>query len=171
MDQFEKQNPVSHRLQDRSGLTGLLVSCVGDSPSTINPVSPPESSLCNLLSLTYVYYYDIMLRSVMDAPRGSDMAKATGSRRSSSKTEVPVWPETLHADSQNGNAERSIKEARDQLAIIAIQPCARPFLTGSGSQTEIDVTLSKQTTEEFLPGAEQSLASRENTILIENMWN
>ena len=31
--------------------------------------------------------------------------------------------------------------------------CPRPFLTGSGSQTEFDVTHSKQTTEKFLTGA------------------
>jgi hypothetical protein len=91
------------------------------------------------------------------------MAKATGGRGGSRNTEAPVRSNTLPADSQNGNAERSTKEARRQRATAAIQPCA-PFLTGSDPQTEIDVTLSKQTTEKFLTGARMHISvSRKHT--------
>src|ERR1700685_1748828 len=102
------------------------------------------------------------LRGVIDTPRGSYMAKATGSRGGSRNTEAPVRSNTLLADSQNGNAEGSAKEPRRQRA-VAIQPCA-PFLTGSDPQTEFDVTLSKQRTEKFLTGARMHISvSRKHT--------
>src|ERR1700735_4471917 len=52
-----------------------------------------------------------MPRGVIDTPRGSYMAKATSSRESGSKTEVPVSSETLGTDSQNGNIEKRARRA------------------------------------------------------------
>src|SRR5271156_4147371 len=48
---------------------------------------------------------------VIDAPRGSCMAKATSSRESSSKTEVSVYSDSLPMDSQNGNIEKRARRA------------------------------------------------------------
>jgi hypothetical protein len=91
------------------------------------------------------------------------MAKATGSRGGGNKAQASVCSETLAKDSQIGNAQRSTKEDRRHHSTVAIQPCA-PFLTGSDSQTEIDVTLSKQTTEKFLTGARMHIkVSRKHT--------
>jgi hypothetical protein len=100
------------------------------------------------------------------------MAKATGSRGGSSKTEVSVCAEPSSADSQIGNAEKLAKGVRRQRATVAIQPCPTPsltdlpraflakcsirssaFLTETDAHLEIDVTLSKQKTENFLTGA------------------
>jgi hypothetical protein len=52
-----------------------------------------------------------MLRGVIDAPRGSYMAKATSSRESSSKTEVSVYSDTSPTDSQIGNVEKRARRA------------------------------------------------------------
>jgi hypothetical protein len=119
---------------------------------------------------------------VIDAPRGSYMGRATGSRGGGSKTEVSVCAEPSSADSQNGNAGRSPKEARRR-AGVAIQPCARPLLTGlprvlfakgsvrssaflteTDAHSEIDVTLSKQTTENFLTGARTAISASRKHI-------
>jgi hypothetical protein len=80
------------------------------------------------------------------------MAKATSSRESSSKTEASVHSDTFLADSQIGNAENAAKKVPRQHARFS------PFLTGSASQTKIDVTLSKQTTEKFLTGARMHIS-------------
>jgi hypothetical protein len=110
------------------------------------------------------------------------MAKATGSRGGSGETEVSVCAEPSSADSQNGNAERSAKEARRR-ATAVIQPWATQFLTGlpralfakgsvrssaflteTDEHSEIDVTLSKQKTEKFLTGARTAISvSRKHT--------
>jgi len=71
------------------------------------------------------------------------MAKAASSRRGNSKTEVSVY-----------SLPRELRRAR---ATVAIRPCA-PFLTGSARQTEVDVTLSKQTTGKFLTGARTAIS-------------
>src|ERR1700735_1773720 len=114
---------------------------------------------------------------VIDARRGSYMAKATSSRERSRNTEAPVRSNTLPdsepaknypeiskgTDSQNGNADTSPKEARRPRATVAIEPCA-PFLTGSDPQREFDVTRPKQTTEKFLTGARTAISvSRKHT--------
>jgi hypothetical protein len=84
------------------------------------------------------------------------MAKATGSLGGSNKTGVSMCLDNLVTDSQIGN-ERLAKKVPRQRATVAIQQCA-PFLTGSDPQTEIDVTLSKQTTEKFLTGARMHIS-------------
>jgi len=69
-------------------------------------------------------------------------------------------------------ASHETRSARDQVAVLlrgtrvagrGARPLA-PFLTGSGPQTEIDVTCTKQTTEKFLTGSRtaiKDLASRQ----------
>src|ERR1700735_2415038 len=52
----------------------------------------------------------------------------------------------------SGQTSPQILSGFDQLP-ANIHHRFRPFLTGSGSQTECDVTYSKQTTEKFLTGA------------------
>jgi hypothetical protein len=52
-----------------------------------------------------------------------------------------------------GRRSRSLFCPSTALIFIGFYEEFRPFLTGSAPQTEIDVTLSKQTTEKFLTGA------------------
>ena len=52
------------------------------------------------------------------------MAEAMGGRGGSRNTEAPVHSNTLHTDSQNGNADMSAKEGRRHSPAVAVQPCA-----------------------------------------------
>jgi hypothetical protein len=65
--------------------------------------------------LTYVYYYDIMSWGVIDAPRGSYMAKATSSRESSNKPEVSLYSDTL-ADSERAKNHPEPEKGTDSPA-------------------------------------------------------
>jgi hypothetical protein len=95
------------------------------------------------------------------------MAAATGSRGHSNETQVCRYPVTLPAGSQIGN-DRTPKEARPDS--LQIDGDLSPFLTGSDSQTEIDVTRSKQTAEKFLTGSRTAISvSRKHTANREDL--
>ena len=60
---------------------------------------------------------------------------------------------SLTADALKPAGKFAIGNRSRRTIHLPVQVCRRAFLTGSGSQTEIAVTRSKQTAEEFLTGA------------------
>jgi hypothetical protein len=66
--------------------------------------------------------------------------------------ERPSPPTSFHRHLLSARTASQIPCSLDQDS-VKISKWSRPLLTGSGSQSEFDVTYSKQTTEKFLTGA------------------